>query len=144
MDDEARIRELVADRCAAMRRGDAKAIVEQYTDDAVVFSLAPPLRQPSDGTRDVSNLQAWFDEKGGRVGSEVRDLEVSVAGDVAFCHGLERMGSPDDAPGHQFTLWFRSTLGLRRVEGRWRIAHEHSSTPFYMDGSMRAALDLQP
>jgi ketosteroid isomerase-like protein len=33
---------------------------------------------------------------------------------------------------------------LRRIDGRWLIAHEHSSTPFYMDGTFRAALDLQP
>ncbi len=141
MDDDAQIRRLVSERCAAMTRGDAQAIVDQYIPDAVVFSLAPPLRQPKDGTRDVATLQKWLDEKGGSVGSEVRDLEVTVGGDVAFCTGLERMGAPEGGPGG---LWFRSTLGLRRVEGQWRIAHEHTSTPFYMDGSMRAAVDLLP
>jgi ketosteroid isomerase-like protein len=144
MDDETLIRQLVADRSAAMNRGDAQTIVDQYTDDPVVFSLAPPLQQPTEGTRSVANLQAWFDDKGGRVGSELRDLDVSVDGDVAFCHCLERMSAPDDSPGPKFVLWFRSTLGLRRVAGQWRIAHEHSSTPFYMDESMRAAVDLQP
>jgi hypothetical protein len=28
--------------------------------------------------------------------------------------------------------------------GSWRIVHEHNSTPFYLDGSLRAALDLRP
>lgn len=129
MDDDAQIRRLVSERCAAMTRGDAQAIVDQYIPDAVVFSLAPPLRQPKDGTRDVATLQKWLDEKGGSVGSEVRDLEVTVGGDVAFCTGLERMGAPEGGPGG---LW------------QWRIAHEHTSTPFYMDGSMRAAVDLLP
>ncbi|MGH3157151.1 MAG: nuclear transport factor 2 family protein, partial [Streptosporangiaceae bacterium] len=41
-------------------------------------------------------------------------------------------------------LWYRSTLGLRRLDGEWRIVHEHTSTPFYMDGSLRAATDLRP
>ncbi len=41
-------------------------------------------------------------------------------------------------------MWFRSTIGLRRISGGWRIAHEHNSTPFPMDGSGKAALDLQP
>ncbi len=144
MDDDAQIRQLVSERSAAMIRGDAQAIVDQYSPDAVVFSLAPPLRQPKDGTRDVAALQKWLDEKGGSVGSEVRDLEVSVGGDVAYCTGLERMGAPEGGSGPGFGLWFRSTLGLRRIDGQWRIAHEHTSTPFYMDGSMRAALDLQP
>jgi ketosteroid isomerase-like protein len=38
----------------------------------------------------------------------------------------------------------RATVGLRRIGGRWQVTHEHSSVPFYMDGSYRAAVDLQP
>ncbi|MFD0204902.1 MULTISPECIES: nuclear transport factor 2 family protein [Saccharothrix] len=66
--------------------------------------------------------------------------------------GGGRSGSPQEVvqagPGgphlDQFDLWFRSTVCLRRVDGVWRIAHEHTSTPFYMDGSFSAALDLTP
>jgi ketosteroid isomerase-like protein len=28
--------------------------------------------------------------------------------------------------------------------GAWQIVHEHISTPFYMDGSLKAAVDLTP
>ena len=41
-------------------------------------------------------------------------------------------------------MWMRSTLGFRKVSGAWKIAHGHSSLPFVMDGSYRAALDLKP
>lgn len=139
--DETAIRSLVDDRVAAMERGDAAAIVAQYVDRPVVFSLAPPLVQPTDdGTRALASLQAWFDEKGGRVGSGVRDVRVELGGDVAFVSALERMGDP----GGRWELWFRLTLGLRRVDGTWRIVHEHTSTPFHMDGSYRAATELTP
>jgi ketosteroid isomerase-like protein len=37
-----------------------------------------------------------------------------------------------------------ATLGLRKTGTGWKITHEHASTPFYMDGSGRAATDLQP
>ncbi len=143
MDDETAIRALVADRVDAMRTGDAQTICAAYLPEAVVFSLAPPLVQPPDGSRDVASLQAWFDEKGGSVWSEVRDLRVTVSGDLALCTSVECMGAPPDSP-QPFTLWYRSTLGLRRIEDSWRIIHEHSSTPFLMDGSFRAAIDLQP
>jgi uncharacterized protein (TIGR02246 family) len=143
MTDEQTIRELIDTRTQAMRAGDAKTICDAYVDDAVVFSLAPPLVQPPDGTGDVAQLQAWFDEKGGSVWADVQDLQVTVDGDLALCTSLESMGAPPDAT-QQFTLWYRSTLGLRRVDGQWRICHEHTSTPFYMDGSNRAALDLTP
>jgi ketosteroid isomerase-like protein len=36
------------------------------------------------------------------------------------------------------------TLCLTKVDGAWLIEHEHTSTPFYMDGSFRAAVDLTP
>jgi ketosteroid isomerase-like protein len=35
-------------------------------------------------------------------------------------------------------------VGLRRTTAGWQITHEHDSTPFYMDGSGRAATDLRP
>jgi uncharacterized protein (TIGR02246 family) len=143
MDDEAAIRELVADRTTAMRKGDAATICASYAPNAVVFSLAPPLVQPADGARDVAQLEAWFAEKGGSVWADVRDLQITVSGDLALCTSLDSMGAPPDAP-QQFALWYRSTLGLRRADGAWRIIHEHTSTPFHMDGSMRAAIDLEP
>jgi uncharacterized protein (TIGR02246 family) len=143
MDDEAAIRELIDTRVQAMRTGDAATICAAYARHAVVFSLAPPLVQPPDGTRDVASMQAWFDEKGGQVWSEVRDLQITADGNLALCTHLESMGAPPDSP-QPFAMWFRSTLGLRRTEGEWRIVHEHTSTPFHMDGSFLAATDLQP
>ncbi|HZZ96328.1 MAG TPA: SgcJ/EcaC family oxidoreductase [Jatrophihabitantaceae bacterium] len=143
MDDETAIRELINGRLAALRTGDAVAFCRTYTPDALVFNLAPPLVQPPHAATDVAQLQAWLDEKGGSVWSDVRDLVVTIDGDLALCTCLQSMGAPPNAP-QPFTLWYRSTLGLRRTDGRWRVAHEHESTPFYMDGSFRAAIDLQP
>ncbi len=46
--------------------------------------------------------------------------------------------------GERVDLWFRETLGFCKIDGQWKIAHEHSSVPFYMDGSFKAAIDLKP
>jgi uncharacterized protein (TIGR02246 family) len=143
MTDEQAIRDLIDTRVQAMRTGDAGTLCAGYTPDAVVFTLAPPLVQPADAFRDQAQLQAWFDDKGGSVWADVRDLRVTVDGDLALCTSLDLMGAPPDAP-QPFTLWYRTTLALRRIDGQWRICHEHTSTPFYMDGSNRAALDLTP
>jgi len=53
-------------------------------------------------------------------------------------------GRKIDDPSHEVDLWFRTTVVLKKVSGRWQIVHEHTSVPFYMDGSLRAAVDLQP
>ena len=41
-------------------------------------------------------------------------------------------------------MWFRVTLGLRRINGRWLVTNEHESVPFEMDGSSRASIGLTP
>jgi ketosteroid isomerase-like protein len=38
----------------------------------------------------------------------------------------------------------QSLKETRDEHGAWKIAHEHTSVPFYMDGSFRAAIDLKP
>jgi ketosteroid isomerase-like protein len=46
--------------------------------------------------------------------------------------------------GQHAEWWQRITICLRRIDGIWKIVHEHTSVPFYMDGSYRAATDLKP
>jgi ketosteroid isomerase-like protein len=66
-----------------------------------------------------------------------------AADSVAFCHCLEHIrGTRTD--GDLQDMWIRSTLGLRKLNGAWKITHEHNSAPLYMDGSVQPALDLQP
>ena len=115
----------------------------RYAENVVVFNLARPLVQPSSVDRGDAAMTAWFEAKGGGVWVEVRDLQVTVGGDLALCTSLQSMGSTPESP-QPFAIWYRATLGLRRVDGSWLVVHEHTSTPFYMNGSMRAATDLQP
>jgi ketosteroid isomerase-like protein len=46
--------------------------------------------------------------------------------DVAFAVAIMRCGS---SPLEKEDLLFRLTIGLRKVDGDWRIAHEHHSVP---------------
>jgi ketosteroid isomerase-like protein len=133
---EEQIRAVIADRAAAMRDRDGERFVAHYAPQIVKFDLAPPLLYTGPEARDAETLRAWFaSNPGGPAGYEIRDLAVTVGGDVAFCHSLNQLGG---------TLWFRSTLGLCKIGGEWLVTHEHNSTPFYMDGSDKAALGLQP
>jgi cyanophycinase-like exopeptidase len=34
--------------------------------------------------------------------------------------------------------------GLRKTGDGWKVTHEHTSVPFYMDGTARPAFDLRP
>ncbi|GAA0222057.1 SgcJ/EcaC family oxidoreductase [Saccharothrix mutabilis subsp. mutabilis] len=136
------IEELVARRAAAVRAGDAEALAADYLPGAVAFTMAPPLAHR--GLTDPGSLRAWFATFASAVDYEVRELEVVAGGDVAFCHSLNRMSALPSGHPERFVLWFRSTVCLRRVAGVWRIAHEHTSVPFHMDGSFSAAVGLTP
>ena len=149
-DDEAQIRELLANMEAGYHTKDARRIAAAYAPDIVSYDLAPPLRtrrgQAAEigggrtaDTTTAEGIQTWMDGFGDAPFEyETRELEVAVGGDVAYAHGLARMGSPG-----AFSMWFRETFGLRKANGRWQIAFIHTSVPFYMDDT-RAATDLQP
>ena len=142
-DDEAGIRALIAERIAALREKDAARAVATLADDIVAFELAPPLALGSEAARDTAGLAAWLAGWDGPVEVEVRELRVESGGNVGWSRSLNRLHGILKG-GRSVDLWMRSTLAFRKVEGAWKIAHGHSSVPFHMDGSLRAATDLKP
>ena len=139
--EEADIRALVESIHKAHHNKDAVAIVVPYAQDAVVCDLAPPLFHRG---MDLQAKQAWLDTWEGSIDRESRDLNITVSGDFAFCHGFYRLSGTPKAAGRPISFWMRATVCLHRDAGAWRIVHEHTSVPFYMDGSLRPAFDLQP
>ena len=138
------IRDVITAAETAMKDGDAQRLIDRYTPDVVKYDLAPPLGRRGDAARDVPGQLAWFATFDGPVDLRITELEIEVGGDLAFAHSLNRLSATPKGTDFAFELWFRATYGLRRTAEGWRIAHEHTSTPFYMDGSLRAATDLKP
>ena len=124
----------------SLRRKDANGMLSHYAPRLVHFSLAPPLVSTAS---DEKGLTAWFATWEGAIGYEIHELIVTVAHDVAFSHSLNRMHGTK-TNGVKSDLWFRHTFGFQMIDGAWKIAHEHESVPFYMDGSYKAAIDLKP
>jgi ketosteroid isomerase-like protein len=137
--DETQIRKLIDDWAEALRNKNAEAVLSHYASPLVHFSLAPPLLSAESS---AEGLNAWSGTWQGPIGYEIRGLSVTVGDDVAFSHSLNRIHGTTN--GEKSDLWFRHTLGFRKIRGKWKIAHEHESVPFYMDGSFKAAVDLKP
>jgi ketosteroid isomerase-like protein len=137
------IREVIEGKAALLQKGDAQAILSYYAPSFVEYTLAPPLQQPGDG-RDPAALAAWIATFEAPPCREVTRLEITADGDVAFATSLDRLTAVPRGATESFTLWFRVTLGLRRIDGRWLVTHEHESVPFEMDGSFRASIGLAP
>ena len=139
-DAESRVRALVHAWATAVHIKDAAAVLRHYAPEVVSFGLAPPLVHEG---ADRKGLEGWFETWRGRIGLEVTDLHVTTDGELAFARSLNRI-SGTKTDGEVTTVWVRATFCFQRLAGDWKIVHEHSSVPFYMDGSERAATDLQP
>jgi len=140
--EEILIRTLIHGWMTALRAKDVDALMAYYAPDILLYDLAPPLaHHGADLYR--KSWQAWFASIQGSVDYEIRNLSISVGDDVAFSTSINRM-SALKTHGEQFDIWVRATAGYRRQDGRWLIAHEHISVPFYMDGSFSPAVDLEP
>ena len=139
--DEAEILAALAALRQAHYDKNGAAIAAAYTKDATVCDLSPPL---SHRGVDAAAKQAWLDTWEGPVELETPPGTLTVRDDIAIHYGFTRMsGKPKMAP-QRISFWLRDTIMLKRGRDGWKIEHIHSSVPFYMDGSLRPAFDLQP
>ena len=132
---ESEIRALMANWAEALERKDVAGLTAAYVPDALLFDAIPPYKSEGVETiRDVWNgCLPHFPE---RFRSEHRDLVVTMTGEMAVVHGLHRV-VPED-PNHPCgNTWLRITVCFRRVEGEWKVFHEHVSLPFNpMEGTV--------
>ena len=142
MTAEDEIRQVIEERIAALRAKDAAAAVARLADDVVTFELAPPLALAPGAAADADGLAAWLDGFA-ELDVEVRDMRIEADSTAGFAYALHHL-TGTRVGGQPVSLWMRSTLCFRRDISGWIIVHAHSSVPFHMDGSFRAATDLEP
>jgi uncharacterized protein (TIGR02246 family) len=140
--NEAQIRARLDSWANAVHAKDIEAVMSHYASDILSFDLVPPLKY-SGANAYRENWAAWFPTFRGPIGYEISELRIAAGQDVAYSHSLNRIsGARTD--GEQTEVWVRATVGFRNIDGRWMIAHEHYSVPFYMEPPYKASLDLKP
>jgi uncharacterized protein (TIGR02246 family) len=124
--DEREIRGLIERWAAAVQQGDMERVLENHADDIVMFDVPPP----HDGLRGIDAYrQSWppfFAWLARGAVFEIVSLEVIAGDEVAYAHGLLRCATPEDLAANPERR-LRLTIGLRKAEGRWVVAHEHHS-----------------
>jgi uncharacterized protein (TIGR02246 family) len=141
MDGEAELRDLVAERVAAVAAKDPVPLAARQHPDVITFNVLPPLHTRGSSAVEETT-RAWFGGYASEIGYEVRDLTVTVDGDVGFCSYLYHVTGTLES-GADVDMWVRATLGCRRADGRWLIVHDHESVPFD-PATGRALIDLAP
>lgn len=135
------LRDLVEERARAVRDRDEETLASRPADDVITFDVLPPLNsRGSQATLD--HLHAWFDGYDGPIDYTVHDVHADAHGDVGFCTFLYHVGGTLTS-GAEIDMWVRATLCCRRIDGRWRIVHDHESVPFD-PATGRAQISLRP
>ena len=128
MDAETGLRELVAERVAAVANKDAATLAARQHPDVITYNVLPPLHARGSEAVEAATA-AWFASYDGPIGYDVSDLNVTAEGDVGFCSFLYHVTGTLKS-GDVVDMWVRATLGCVRTGGRWLITHDHESVPF--------------
>jgi uncharacterized protein (TIGR02246 family) len=127
-DDRAEIEELLRRWVAAVHAGDLDTVLADHADDIVLFDVPPPDEgvRGLDGYRDT--WPPFFEWQRTGASFEIVELDVTAGADVAYAWALLRCGSAEELAAHPANR-LRLTVGLRKQDGRWVVAHEHHSFP---------------
>jgi uncharacterized protein (TIGR02246 family) len=125
--NEIEIRALIERWASAVREKNMAGIRLDHDPEILMFDVPPPLY-----SRGLDAYMAtwepffsWSEEPDSFDFSEVK---VTSGNDVAFATAIGRC-SGRDSKGTREELQFRLTMGLCKVDGRWRVMHEHHSVP---------------
>lgn len=139
-EDEAAVRGVIDALTSAVQHRDVEAMLAQCGPEIRFFDMVPPLQHKgADAIRAIwkQTLQAFE-----TIEYEVHRLDVAVGDDVAFSRSLNRFGGTKK-DGTHIVNWLCMTLGFGKVDGTWKILHQHVSVPFDMETG-KVLLDLEP
>jgi uncharacterized protein (TIGR02246 family) len=128
MSNEDEVRDLIERWAIAVHAGNLDGVLADHADDIVMFDVPPP----EEGVRGIDAYrETWppfFEWQAQGAAFEILSLDVTAGEDVAFAYALLRCGTKEELekdPANRL----RVTIGLRKENGRWLVAHEHHSFP---------------
>jgi uncharacterized protein (TIGR02246 family) len=125
--DQTEILALIERWARAVREQDRAAIRRDHDPDMLMFDVPPPfLSRGLDAY--MATWELFFSSVEKPVAFDFHDIEITAGEDVAFATAVGNCVNID-LKGQREPLQFRLTMGLRKIDGRWRILHEHHSLP---------------
>jgi len=125
--DEADIQALIARWAKAVREQNRAGIRADHDSEMLMFDVPPPfLSRGLDAYMATwETFLSWAEKP---VAFDFHDVQVTAGKDVAFATAIGRCAGVDQK-GKREELEFRLTMGLRKIDGSWRVMHEHHSLP---------------
>jgi ketosteroid isomerase-like protein len=128
-DNERAIETLLQNWADAVRQHDLPGILAHHDHEMIMFDLPPPLQcRGIDAYEQTWSLFFRYHKPG--TAFDLRELSITAGPDVAFASAIMWCG-PDSSSNlaDKDGFLFRLTVGLRKIDGHWRITHEHHSVP---------------
>lgn len=126
--DKEQIRHLIDDWRDALCSRDLDRLMAHYTSDVTFFDAVPPY-QHKGAAAYRRTWEAMFGFLPPRLDSEIQELDIQVSGDLAVMHCLQRLVNADTREAATCG-WVRVSVNYQRLEGSWKVIHEHVSVPF--------------
>lgn len=123
---EDEIKKLIETCADALNKKDLDTLFQHFTDDVQLYDVVAQVAGRAAYRRLWEECLPFF---GDEVGTERKDLKIYACGDVAFAHCFTRVTGVK-SENENAKSWLRTTICLRKVDGQWKIAHEHISLPF--------------
>lgn len=127
--DVMKIRLLESRYAAALVARDLDAVMHVYTpgEDLFIFEAVPP-RQFVGARAYRQHVQEFLVNFRAPFDLDVREVTVTIAGDMAYGHNIQHLVGVDDS-GNRIDMTIRVTDVYRKVKGTWFIVQEHASFP---------------
>ncbi|WP_309385758.1 SRPBCC domain-containing protein [Cerasicoccus frondis] len=127
---EAEIFAAVAEWDIAVGMKDSAGIVEDYVEEATLFDIGTQV----DGVDGIKALwEQCFPFFGDKITIQRRKVSVRIMGESALltcqsrCQGVLLPEGQEESD--MMKSWFRTSAVFQRIDGRWKVVHEHISMP---------------
>jgi ketosteroid isomerase-like protein len=126
--DEKEIRKLYEEWFKDSGKKDLKKVMEKIDDNAVSYEHDTPLQYVgTDAIREV--CRKGFEAMKGELDWNIPDLKIIIKDDIAITWGLNHMQAQE--PGKEMIdLWSRGTRIFQKINGKWKMIHQHVSFPY--------------
>jgi ketosteroid isomerase-like protein len=125
--DQLAISDLIERWSKGVRDQDRAAIRQDHDADILMFDVPPPFQ-----SRGIDEYMATWDTFFSFAEKPVRfdftNIEITAGVEVAFATAVGHCVTIG-RDGRREPLDFRLTMGLRKIDGRWHVMHEHHSLP---------------
>ena len=127
-DTETGIRNLIEGWARAVRAKEIEGVLAHHAEDMVMFDVPPPVMVKGIDAYRATWPEFFKWQREGEGSFDIVSLDITAGDEVAFATAVLRCGSKEELRKDD-TPRLRLTIGLRKDNGRWQIAHEHHSFP---------------